>query len=216
MTPGERIDVTDGTGTRISGIVESADRDLVVLVEAVTTEPQPSPRVVVVQAIPKGDRGELAVEVLTEVGVDEIVPWSAQRCVAVWRDERAAKSRARWEGAAREAAKQSRRAHIPRVHAVASLATVEELIAEATLAVVLDEASSRPISSITAPAEGSVVIVVGPEGGITAEESHALARAGAVSVRLGPSVLRTSTAGVVAAGILLAGSARWGMEGSLA
>jgi 16S rRNA (uracil1498-N3)-methyltransferase len=163
----------------------------------------------VVQAIPKGDRGELAVEMLTEVGADVIVPWAASRSVAVWRGERAAKSLAKWRSTAREAAKQSRRAWFPSVGEMVGTPDVVNLLRDAALAVVLHEAGKRPLADLEVPAEGDVVVVVGPEGGISDEELEAFAAVGAEPLRLGSSVLRTSTAGVAAAAALLSRTPRW-------
>jgi 16S rRNA (uracil1498-N3)-methyltransferase len=162
-----------------------------------------------VQALPKGDRGELAVEVLTEAGAGRIVPWAAERSVAVWKGERAVKSLARWRATAREAAKQARRTWFPEVAPLATTGDVADLVAAADLAVVLHEEASVPLASVPVPAEGRLVVVVGPEGGLTDEEVAAFVAAGAVSVRLGAEVLRTSTAGVVALGALLSRTPRW-------
>ena len=168
----------------------------------------PSPSVTVVQAIPKGDRGELAVEVLTEIGVDRIVPWAAARSVGVWRGERAAKALGRWRSTAREAGKQSRRSWLPEVTDMATTAGVAALLEEADLAVVLHEAASVPISALSLDGVRSIVVVVGPEGGLTDEEVSAFG--GGHVVRMGESVLRTSTAGVAAVAALLSRTARWG------
>ena len=146
----------------------------------------------------QGDRGELAVEMLTEVGVDVIVPWAASRSVAVWRGERAAKSLAKWRSTAREAAKQSRRAWFPSVTEMVGTSDVVDLLRDAGLAVVLHEAGVKPLAALEVPADGDVVVVVGPEGGISDEELEAFASVGAEPLRMGSSVLRTSTAGVAA------------------
>ena len=208
---GESVVLTDGVGTSAQGVVSSAARRAVeVTVSTVSDSPAPSPSVVVVQALPKGDRGELAVEMLTEVGVMSIVPWAAARCVAAWRGERAAKSLARWRSTAREAAKQARRSWFPAVEELASTSDVAALLGSADLAVVLHEEASIPLASLDVPATGLVAVVVGPEGGLADEEVAAFARAGAQPVRLGPEVLRTSTAGVAAVSALLARTPRWG------
>ncbi len=167
------------------------------------------PAVVVVQAIPKGDRGELAVEVLTEIGVAEVVPWAASRSVAVWKGERAAKSLARWRSTAREAAKQARRTWFPGVAELASTADVTALVAAADLAVVLHEEATSSLAGLVVPQAGRIVVVVGPEGGLSEDEVAGFVAAGAVSVRLGSEVLRTSTAGVAAVSALLAQTPRW-------
>jgi len=207
---GESVVLTDGRGCSVVGEVASAARSAFgVVVSSVRADPLPEPRVVVVQALPKGDRGELAVEVLTEVGAQEIVPWAAARCVAVWKGERAAKSLARWRATAREAAKQSRRSWFPSVAGLATTADVAVLVAAADLAIVLHEPSSLPLSTAEIPASGRIVVVVGPEGGLTDDEVAGLAAAGAVPVRLGAEVLRTSTAGVVAVAAVLSRTPRW-------
>ncbi|MDN4174418.1 16S rRNA (uracil(1498)-N(3))-methyltransferase [Nocardioides sp. SOB77] len=208
---GERVVLTDGAGTSVTAEVSSTGKRVfeAVVGDVRRVEP-PSPAVVVVQALPKGDRGELAVEVLTEVGVARVVPWAAARSVAVWKGERAAKSLAKWRSTAREAAKQARRSWFPEVAELASTDDVVELLSSATLAVVLHEEASVPLASLDVPAEGPVVVVVGPEGGLTDEEVASFTAAGASSVRLGSEVLRTSTAGVAAVAALLTRTPRWG------
>ncbi|MCD6640600.1 MAG: 16S rRNA (uracil(1498)-N(3))-methyltransferase [Nocardioides sp.] len=209
LREGEQVVLTDGAGTRATGSVTSTGKRVFsVAVADVESQPRPTPCVTVVQALPKGDRGELAVEVLTEVGVDRIVPWAAARCVAVWRGERAMKSHSKWHNAAREAAKQARRAWHPDVTLLASTDHVLELVAASDLAVVLHEEAQEPLAALDVP-DGDVVVVVGPEGGLTDEEVQALVAAGAHAVRMGPEVLRTSTAGVAAVSALLARTSRW-------
>jgi 16S rRNA (uracil1498-N3)-methyltransferase len=185
----------------------SGELDLTVLDRR--SEPRPEPSLAVLQAIPKGDRGELAVELLTEVGTDAIIPWAADRCVAVWRGDRAIKARTRWSSAAEQAAKQSRRAWFPEVAALADLPGAVRRVQDAALAIVLDPAGGESVATVGLPDRGEIVIVVGPEGGITERENGALLGAGAIAARLGPTMLRTSSAGVVAAGILLSRTRRW-------
>lgn len=220
LQPGEPLELTDGAGLVAACVVVSAGRDALECdVLTRRTVPAPAPRLVVVQALPKGDRGELAVELLTEVGVDEVLPWSAARCVTQWRGERGVKALARWRAHAREAAKQSRRAWVPAVGELASTEAVLERIGTAALAVVLHEEAAEPLTALTVPAHGvpalsvpahgEILVVVGPEGGIREDELAAFGAAGARACRLGPTVLRTSTAGVAAAAVLLAGSGRW-------
>jgi 16S rRNA (uracil1498-N3)-methyltransferase len=214
LRAGEGVLLTDGAGTTVTGTVAATGRrDLAVTAVDVDRVPAPDPALTVVQALPKGDRGELAVEVLTEIGVATIVPWSASRSVTVWKDERAVKSLARWRSTAREAAKQSRRAWFPEVAGLASTPDVLPLVAAADLAVVLHEEATTPLASLDVPVTGTVVVVVGPEGGLTDDELATLATAGAVPVRLGSEVLRTSTAGVAACAALLARTDRWGCPG---
>lgn len=211
MRVGEEIVLSDGAGTGAYGTVsavEGKDR-LAVDVTEVRTEPEPRPRITVVQALPKGDRGELAVETMTETGVDVIVPWKASRCITQWRGERGAKSLAKWRATAREAGKQSRRLRFPRVAEAATTAELAPLLGGAAFAAVLHEEGGAPLATAELPAEGDLVLVVGPEGGVSPEELAAFADAGAAPHRLGPTVLRTSTAGTAAAALLLGRTGRW-------
>ncbi|MCW2797136.1 16S rRNA (uracil(1498)-N(3))-methyltransferase [Nocardioides sp.] len=207
---GEQVVLTDGRGTSARAEVASTGkRQFTATVLGLDVSEPPEPAVVVVQALPKGDRGELAVEVLTEVGVARIVPWAASRSVAVWKGEREAKSLARWRTTAREAAKQARRPWFPEVAELASTADVLSLVASASLAVVLHEAAAAPLATLDVPTSGPIVVVVGPEGGLSDDEVQAFTAAGAHSVRLGTEVLRTSTAGVAAVAALLSRTPRW-------
>jgi 16S rRNA (uracil1498-N3)-methyltransferase len=211
MRAGERLLLADGVGGLAAATVRSAARDSVELdVAAATREPAPEPRLVVVQALPKGDRGELAVQVMTEAGVDEIVPWQASRCVTRWQGERGRKSWQRWHGVAREAAKQARRSWVPALADPATTATVAARLGGAAAAYVLHEEAAEPLAALVPPSAGEIVLVVGPEGGVAPEELAAFVAAGARPVRLGPTVLRTSTAGVAALAVVSAATGRWG------
>jgi 16S rRNA (uracil1498-N3)-methyltransferase len=208
---GESVVLTDGAGSSLTGSVASTGkRVFTVQAQSVESDPEPQPSVVVVQALPKGDRGELAVELLTEVGVARIVPWAAARSVAVWKGERVAKGLARWRSTAREAAKQSRRTWHPQVADLATSDEVAGLLRDAALAVVLHEEAVESLAALEVPASGDVVVVVGPEGGLTDDEIATFAAAGARPVRLGAEVLRTSTAGLAAVSTLLSRTSRWG------
>ncbi len=199
LTAGEPVRVGDGRGTVVEGtVLGGGPAGLRVQVTARHEVPAPEPEFVLVQALPKGDRGPLAVELATELGVDRIVPWAAARCVTRWREDRVEKGLARWRAAARAAAKQSRR---PRVPEVGDLLTTRQVCGEledVDLALVLHEQARRPLAGLDVPPRGTVAVVVGPEGGLTDGEVVALRAAGAQAVRLGPEVLRTSTAGAAA------------------
>jgi 16S rRNA (uracil1498-N3)-methyltransferase len=210
LSAGERADVTDGAGTIAECTVTRTGPGVIELaVLTKRTIPAAEPRIVVVQAIPKGDRGELAVEIMTEVGVDEVIAWQAERSVARWRSDRAGKALARWQATAREAAKQSRRAWIPEVTGPERMPAVARRVAAADLAILLDPGGEAAFGSLAMPHQGEIVVIVGPEGGISPAEADALTGAGAVPARLGPTVLRTSSAGAVAAALALAKSDRW-------
>ncbi|MDP9822419.1 16S rRNA (uracil(1498)-N(3))-methyltransferase [Nocardioides massiliensis] len=209
---GERVVLADGAGTSaLCTVTAAAKGRLEVRVEECAADPEPLPRVSVVQAVPKGERGELAVSVLTEVGVARVVPWAAERCVATWKGERAAKGRAKWEATARESAKQARRTWFPDVAALASTDDVVALVGETDLALVLHEAEGGvAIDALDLSDVRDVLVVVGPEGGLSDAELDRLTAAGARTVRLGAEVLRTSTAGVAAVAALLSRTPRWG------
>ncbi|MER5436668.1 16S rRNA (uracil(1498)-N(3))-methyltransferase [Streptomyces sp. NPDC002588] len=214
LRAGEAVVLTDGAGRWAEGEVVAAEgRDrLVVSLEDVAEEPAEAPRVTVVQALPKGDRGELAVETMTETGVDAIVPWAAARCITQWKGERGLKALAKWRATAREAGKQSRRVRFPEVADAATSRQVAQLLARADFAAVLHEDrayGSEPLATAVLPAEGEIVLVVGPEGGVSPEELALFEEAGAKTYRLGRSVLRTSTAGTAAAALVLARTGRW-------
>lgn len=212
MRTGEEVVLTDGHGTGAHGTVaavEGKDR-LTVAVTELRTEDPPRPTITVVQALPKGDRGELAVETMTETGVDAIVPWPAARCVTQWKGERAAKALGKWRATAREAGKQSRRLTFPEVADPLTTKQVAALLADADFAAVLHEEGSAPLATAELPVEGRIVLVVGPEGGVSPEELAAFAEAGAKPFRLGASVLRTSTAGTAATALLMGLTGRWG------
>jgi 16S rRNA (uracil1498-N3)-methyltransferase len=210
LAVGQRADVTDGAGAVAECVVTGIRPGTVELaVLDRRSEPRGEPRIVVVQAIPKGDRGELAVEIMTEVGVDAVVAWQAERCVARWRGDRADKALARWRATAREAAKQSRRAWIPEVTGPEAMPAIERRIAAADLAILLDPDAPTAMSRLRLPDHGEIVVIVGPEGGMSPAESDSATGAGAVTARLGPTVLRSSSAGAAAAALAMAGSGRW-------
>jgi 16S rRNA (uracil1498-N3)-methyltransferase len=209
LVPGERVRVGDGRGAVAEGDVLAAGTEgLRVAVRARFEVPAPDPEFVLVQALPKGDRGPLAVDLATELGVDRIVPWTAARCVTRWRDDRVEKGLAKWRSAARAASKQSRRPRVPEVTGPMTTREVCGLLGDADLAVVLHEQARRPLAELQVPRSGSVAVVVGPEGGLTDGEVVAFRAAGAQAVRLGAEVLRTSTAGAAALAALSVRS-RW-------
>jgi 16S rRNA (uracil1498-N3)-methyltransferase len=215
LRPGELLTLTDGAGGVVDCVVTAVragrDAELELDVRDRRRDPAPSLRVTIAQALVKGDRGELAVELATEAGADRIVPWRASRSVAKWDDgARGAKALTRWRGTVRAAAKQARRAWVPEVTEPAGTRELADLVGRAAAAYVLDAGADAGLASVTLPQEGELVLVVGPEGGIGDDELATLTAAGAVPVRLGPTVLRASTAAAVALGALGARTGRWG------
>jgi 16S rRNA (uracil1498-N3)-methyltransferase len=209
---GEELDLGDGAGTVAHCVVEEVVKGRLTakVLDRTTVEPA-SPSVTVVQALPKSDRSELAIELATEAGADAFVAWQAQRCVARW--ESAAKidkGLRRWDAVARSAARQSRRPYIPSVTGVVSTAQLAAQMADSTAAVlVLHESATVKLTEVPLSQADSLWLVVGPEGGVSDDEIAVLSDAGATAVRLGPTVLRTSTAAAVALGALGVLTARW-------
>ncbi|GHH59995.1 16S rRNA (uracil(1498)-N(3))-methyltransferase [Lentzea cavernae] len=208
---GEELVLSDGSGAQVRCSVVAVERDALSLrVVERWVEPEPAPRVVLAQALVKGDRGELAVELATEAGVDGVVPWRAARCITKWEDgPRGAKALGRWRSTVREAAKQARRSRVPVVDEPVSTAQLSHRVSSSALTLVLHESAVERLADVALPADGDVLLVVGPEGGITPEELDALRSSGARIVRLGPTVLRASTAAAVALGALGVLTARW-------
>ncbi|WP_426566455.1 16S rRNA (uracil(1498)-N(3))-methyltransferase [Angustibacter sp. McL0619] len=206
---GERVDVADGSGALARCTVTAVGRDeLTLRVDEREDVPEPAPRFVLVQALAKGERDDLAIEAATELGVDEVVPWQAERSVVVWRGERGVRSHRKWEQTVRAAAKQSRRARVPKVGDLVDREGLVARVGAATLAVVLHEEATLPLAALDVPSIGEVLLVVGPEGGITPDEVDAMALVGATTCRIGREVLRSSTAGPAALSVLSA-AMRW-------
>lgn len=211
---GEPVMLGDGAGELADcRVAETGKGELRATVLVRRSEPAPRPTVTVVQAIPKSDRSELAVELATEAGADAFLAWQSARCVARWDGPKADKGLRRWRAAARSAARQSRRPYIPAVDGVLSTAEVVSRVA-GELVLVLHEAAAAPLARLDLADAEDIALVVGPEGGLTDEEVSALTAAGAYAVRLGPTVLRTSTAATVALGALGVLTPRWGQRRS--
>ncbi len=210
IRPGEGVLVGDGRGTLVAGFVEAASPSaLQVRVARVDLVPAPAREVVLVQALAKGDRDELAVQAATELGVDRIIPWQAERSVSRWAGPKVEKGRERWASIAREAGKQSLRAWIPDVAPLAGRRELEQLAGTHTVLLLEPTASVPFADAIRSAGNRPLAIVVGPEGGISGAELDALTAAGAVAARLGPTVLRTSTAGPAALAALAVLTGRW-------
>ena len=214
IRPGETLVLADGAGTLGDCVVEASDkRSLTARVLQRRIVDPAHPYVTVVQGIPKSERSELAIELATEAGADEFVAWQAARCMARWDGDRAAKGLRRWRAVARSAARQSRRPHIPAVIGPMSTESLAgyltERIGQGALALVLHESAERSLAQCPVAEAEAIVLVIGPEGGVSDEEIAALRQAGAEPVRLGPTVLRTSTAAAVGLGAIGVLTGRW-------
>ena len=210
LAVGEAVDIADGAGKRLTGTVTAvAPGELTVECAELAVEPRPGIRIVLVQALAKGDRDELGAETATELGIDAVVPWQAERSIVRWKADRAAKAHAKWQSVVTAAAKQARRAWIPEVRAAVNGAGLQAAVAAADLAVILHEDAVRPLRHVLehwrdsqgdddASADREILLIVGPEGGISPREVTLLCDAGAVTALLGHHVLRSSTAGPAA------------------
>ena len=209
MRVGEELDLSDGAGVLAHCVIEEAVKGrLTARVLSVSSVPASHPSVTVVQALPKSERSELAIELATEAGADAFVAWQSERCVARWDGTaKIEKGLRRWGSVARSAARQSRRPWVPSVSG--PLCTAELVGSLSGLVLVLHESATVPLRDIPVAQADSVTVIVGPEGGISDAEIEQFAAAGAMAVRLGPSVLRTSTAAAVALGALGVLTDRW-------
>lgn len=211
---GEELVLGDGAGGLARCVVEQSGRDglRARVLDRWNVDP-PKPPVTVVQALPKSERSELAIELATEAGADAFVAWQADRCVASWQGARVDKGLRRWRAVVRSAARQSRRAHIPPVDGVVSTAALTRRIrndvAAGTVVLALHESATSRIADIAVAQAHSLMLLVGPEGGIAADEIASLTEAGAAAVRLGPQVLRTTSAAAVALGAIGVLTPRW-------
>lgn len=219
LAVGEAVDISDGAGRRLTGkVARVAPAELTVECASVTVEKRPAVRLVLVQALAKGDRDELAIETATELGIDAVIPWQSDRSIVRWKGERAAKAHGKWQSAVSAAAKQARRAWIPEVRPAVDTSGLVKQVADAALAVILHEDAVRPLRGVLVawqetwrqnqePCE--VLLIVGPEGGISPREVTKLCSAGSVTALLGPHVLRSSTAGPAALVIASDVLGRW-------
>lgn len=195
---GETVLLADGAGHGVRGEVTAVDKaGISVRVDQLLTAPAHPHRWVGVQALAKGDRSDVAIEAVTELGVDEVLAWQASRSIVRWDHGKADKGLAKWQATAREASKQARRLVVPAVSAV-STSQVCQRIRDAACAFVLHEDAAEPLGARALPGAGEVLFIVGPEGGISTQELDAFTQAGAIPVTVSDGVLRTSTAGVVA------------------
>ncbi|MCU1406120.1 MAG: rRNA ((1498)-N(3))-methyltransferase [Glaciihabitans sp.] len=208
VASGETLVIGNGAGLVVTGIVTAAEPTrLALTVTTVVSTAAASPGIWLAQALAKGDRDEMAVQAATELGIDGVIPWSASRSISRWEGAKVAKGRQRWAAIAREATKQSIRPWLPEVGEVVSTKQLA-ILAASTQMLVLHPEGVASLATIE-PDGRDVVVVVGPEGGISPAELDLLSSAGATAVRLGDNVLRTSTAGPAAVAVLSAKLGRW-------
>ena len=206
----EAIAVSDGQGKKVRGKVSQLSKDFLELeVASVESVERPKPQLILVQALAKGDRDEMAVQACTELGIQTVIPWQSERSVSIWKPEKQDKHRLRWQTIATEAAKQSLRPFIPEVERVLGTSELVERLKQFDLTLVLDPTSSTPVTSVSLSGHQSIAIVVGPEGGISPQELEQFRAAGFSLAALGSGILRTSTAGVAVVSYLQATLGNW-------
>jgi len=212
MRVGEGIQLSDGRGLRVRGTVSAlGNNSLTVAIDSVIRETEPTVGLTIIQALAKGDRDELSIQAATELGCWGVIPWQADRSISKWEGPKIAKSVDRWQTIVAEAAKQSLRVFEPKVAQPISSKQLNSSVGDFDLVLVLDPTAEAGLGSLEiSPAQKSVAIVVGPEGGISDSELSALEQAGAKRVHLGEPILRTSTAGVAAIAVIQAKLGLWG------
>ncbi|MGQ9754510.1 MAG: 16S rRNA (uracil(1498)-N(3))-methyltransferase [Desulfotomaculales bacterium] len=208
LGPGARLIVLDGGGRSFEAVIETVQKGSVSAL--VTGEapalPEPPVKVTLVQGLPRGEKMELIVQKATEIGVTGIVPLAAARAVLRLAGDRAGRRRLRWQRIAVEAAEQSGRGRFPVVGEIQDLAGVLRGLPEGAAAFLLWEAEqATTLKQVlrAGPARAEVYLFIGPEGGFTRDEVAAARDAGVVPVSLGGRILRTETAGLVAAALVL-------------
>jgi 16S rRNA (uracil1498-N3)-methyltransferase len=201
VVPGEAVEVFDGRGRAWAAVLERVDEAGAVLRLGEERRGSTGRRVVLIQALPKGDKLDWVLQKSTELGVSAIWPVVAGRTVARPRPEALGARQARWRRIVEEAARQSGRADVPEVEGLRPLDEAVHALDAGVRLLVLDE-DERSTRLAAAAGDGSVALVVGPEGGLAREEVQALRGAGGVGVSLGPLVLRTETAGLAALAVL--------------
>ncbi|PRQ10893.1 16S rRNA (uracil(1498)-N(3))-methyltransferase [Corynebacterium sp. 13CS0277] len=216
LTVGEQLLLLTDVGVRYTATVTATrGKDtLQAAIDAVEEVTPPTPQVVLIQALPKSERSELAIDLATQGGVDAIVPWAAEHCIAKWVGPKAAKGRQKWLQAAQAAAKQARRASIPPVAELAgspaeAVARAASFFGPLDMLLVLDEDAASPFRQLDFTGKERIGIVIGPEGGISDEEIAAFRELGGQAVLLGPEVLRAANAGFAALAAIGASTPRW-------
>jgi 16S rRNA (uracil1498-N3)-methyltransferase len=208
LAVGQTVSIGNGRGLIATGTVVTAEHtELAIEVESVTDVQRSEPAIFLAQALAKGDRDEFAVQAATELGVDGVIPWTAARSISRWEGTKITKGHDRWSAIVREATKQSIRGWLPDVLDLVSTNQLARLASEVRM-LVLEPTAELALSALE-PDDRDIVLVVGPEGGIAPHELEALTAAGATLVRLGDTVLRTSTAGPAAIAVLSAKLGRW-------
>lgn len=206
---GEKINVTNGKG-RIAEVevLDINKRNIGCRILEVRDETRAKVVLTVIQALTKGDRARETIELLTEGGAELIIPWQAARSIGQWKDDKDAQGK--WRTWAKEATKQSRRTWIPEILDLHTTAQVKRRIQDSDLTIVLHENGAEAFSEIlTSAPPREILLIVGPEGGISDDELASFVSSGARSIRLGKPVFRSAHAGVAALAAIQAAFGIW-------
>jgi len=204
---GEQIKIADGAGNWVSGtITEVNKKSLKIDVAQRGSAQAGKPELIVVQAVTKSDRTKEMLELLTVGGADQIIPWQAERCISKWQKDSAQK----WQSAIKEAAKQSRRVKLPVLGDEVTTNQLIKLFQQSDKIVILHESADTGISQLNLSNEfARIILIIGPEGGISDAEISQLEAAGAVTARMGELVLRSAHAGFAALSAVQSSIGRW-------
>jgi len=196
MEIGEELQVSDGRGSWAQGSIVAIDKNsFTIAVSDRGHSNRNHAELVVIQALTKSDRARETIELLVEAGVDRIIPWQSDHCIAKWKEDMLEK----WQNAAIAACKQSRRYTVPVVETPISLSQIRERFTEKSLLLVLHESAQEKLSVVVSPSaisQNHIVLIIGPEGGISVDELRELEAIGGKVVRLGNPVLRSAHAGI--------------------
>ncbi len=208
---GEKLQLTNGVSTHWRGaVVAVSNKSIDVEISEAKPISKPEQTFILVQALAKGDRDELAIQAATEIGVSGVIPWQSDRSVSKWDDSKATKNQARWQSICDEASKQALRPLFVQVGERRTSNQLAQQVGESESKwLVLDPTATKSITAVSLQGKSSVYLVVGPEGGITEKELEAFEASGAERVHLGAGVLRTSTAGVAALSYLSGVTGVW-------
>ena len=201
ITPGEVCELVDGHGKRITGAINAEGA---FIVARVAKDPAPKLRIDVAQALIKGDRLETAIDMMTQVGVSGFIPWIADHCVVKWVGDKTQKQLIKWNNVVAAASEQSRRSWLPTVQSPMTSGELAQKMQSYDHVVVLEESHGANTTDIES---GSVLLLVGPEGGCSARERELFEQG--ISLTLGTSVFRSETAGVVGVSYLMTKSGEW-------
>jgi 16S rRNA (uracil1498-N3)-methyltransferase len=202
----EQVKISDGVGNwGIGKVNQLSKKSFTVEISDRGFEPAPKQQVIVVQAILKNDANKEAVDFLTQVGADEIIPWQSQHSIG----KIDVKSLSKWQTVARESSRQSRRVRIPVITNTHSTESLISKIQDLENIFVLHESAENRLSQIEINQEADVFLIVGPEGGLSEFEVNTFMAAGAKVVRLGESVLRAANAGAAATSVVMSRTGKW-------